>query len=110
MDSLNSLHQYQCSILETAQQENLRLKEATASLDMDKALLKARTCHSKLLKAKKTMDQINDQVTRMKGQVTRLREVTEKQATEKAEREDRDKRRDQLLSPVIRKPEPDIKL
>lgn len=110
MESLNSLHQYQCSILETAQQENLRLSEASTSLDLETALAKAKTCHGKLLKAKKTMDQMSDQVNRMKAKVTRLREVKEKQATEKAEREDRDKRRDQLLSPVIRKPEPDIKL
>ena len=109
MESLNSLHQYQSSILETVIQENVRLNEATANVDLDTALNKAKVCHNKLLKAKRTMDQMSQQVNRMKVRVSRIQDVAEKRATEKAEKEDRDRRRDQLLRPVIRKPEPDMK-
>lgn len=101
METLEELHRYQNSVLESIQQENNKRDEALKNVDVAGQIAKARIYLAKLTAIKKDMDMIKEKSDKIKARALKLHEEKQQEALYKELEVDRQKEREKLLSPVL---------
>ncbi|GFS93003.1 hypothetical protein NPIL_566191, partial [Nephila pilipes] len=99
--SLAELTRNQNIVIETLEQENVRVTDALKSCPLDEMFTRIKIYHQKVLLLKKDMLVIHDRTSKLKKRAMKLQQQKQKEALQKELQRDREIERDKQLAPKI---------